>query len=236
MLILPAIDLKNRQCVRLHQGKEEEVTYYFDNPVEVAKDLEKKGAKYLHIIDLDGAFSNENRNYDIIEKIVKEISIPIQVGGGIRSEEIVNNLINLGVSRVILGTVAVENPKLVKSLIEKHGDKIAVSVDCYGEQVAIKGWVEKTDINIFDFCKELKNIGLKTIIYTDIKRDGTLEGPNIEILDKLQKEFGDNIIAAGGLSNIEDFYKLKEINLYGGVTGKALYEGKITMDEISKFS
>ncbi|HHX68597.1 MAG: 1-(5-phosphoribosyl)-5-[(5-phosphoribosylamino)methylideneamino]imidazole-4-carboxamide isomerase [Miniphocaeibacter sp.] len=236
MLILPAIDLKNRKCVRLHQGKEEEVTYYFDNPVEVAKDLEKKGAKYLHIIDLDGAFSNEKRNYDIIEEIVREISIPIQVGGGIRNEEIVDNLIKLGVSRVILGTVAVENPKLVKSLIEKYGDKIAVSVDCYGEKVAIKGWVEKTDINIFDFCQDLKDIGLKTIIYTDIKRDGTLEGPNIEILDKLQKQFGDNIIAAGGLSNIEDFYKLKEINLYGGVTGKALYEGKITMDEISKFS
>ena len=236
MLILPAIDLKDRKCVRLHKGREDEVTYYFDNPVEVAKDIESKGAKYLHLIDLDGAFSNENRNYDIIEKIVKNISIPIQVGGGIRSEEIVENLINIGVSRIIIGTVAVENPDLVKSLIKKYGDKIAVSVDCYGEDVAIKGWVEKSDKKIYDFCKELKDMGLKTIIYTDIDRDGTLDGPNIEVLSKLQKMFGDNIIAAGGLSNIDDFYRLKEINLYAGVTGKALYEGKITMEEISKFS
>lgn len=236
MLILPAIDLKDRKCVRLHKGREDEVTYYFDNPVEVAKDIESKGAKYLHLIDLDGAFSNENRNYDIIEEIVKNISIPIQVGGGIRSEEIVENLVNIGVSRIIIGTVAVENPDLVKSLIEKYGDKIAVSVDCYGEDVAIKGWVEKSDKKIFDFCKELKDMGLKTIIYTDIDRDGTLDGPNIEVLSKLQKMFGDNIIAAGGLSNIDDFYKLKEIDLYAGVTGKALYEGKITMEEISKFS
>lgn len=236
MLILPAIDLKDRKCVRLHKGREDEVTYYFDNPVEVAKDIESKGAKYLHLIDLDGAFSNENRNYDIIEKIVKNISIPIQVGGGIRSEEIVENLINIGVSRIIIGTVAVENPDLVKSLIKKYGDKIAVSVDCYGEDVAIKGWVEKSDKKIYDFCKELKDMGLKTIIYTDIDRDGTLDGPNIEVLSKLQKMFGDNIIAAGGLSNIDDFYRLKEINLYAGVTGKALYKGKITMEEISKFS
>ena len=236
MLILPAIDLKDRKCVRLHKGREDEVTYYFDNPVEVAKDIESKGAKYLHLIDLDGAFSNENRNYDIIEEIVKNISIPIQVGGGIRSEEIVENLINIGVSRIIIGTVAVENPDLVKSLINKYGDKIAVSVDCYGEDVAIKGWVEKSDKKIYDFCKELKDMGLKTIIYTDIDRDGTLDGPNIEVLSKLQNMFGDNIIAAGGLSNIDDFYRLKEINLYAGVTGKALYEGKITMEEISKFS
>ncbi len=236
MIILPAIDLKDRKCVRLHKGREDEVTYYFDNPVEVAKDIESKGAKYLHLIDLDGAFSNENRNYDIIEEIVKNISIPIQVGGGIRSEEIVEKLVNIGVSRIIIGTVAVENPQLIKSLIEKYGDKIAVSVDCYGEDVAIKGWVEKSDKKIFDFCKELKDMGLKTIIYTDIDRDGTLDGPNIEVLSKLQKMFGDNIIAAGGLSNIGDFYRLKEIGLYAGVTGKALYEGKITMEEISKFS
>ncbi len=236
MLILPAIDLKDRKCVRLHKGREDEVTYYFDNPVNVAIDLEKKGAKYLHLIDLDGAFSNEKRNYDIIEKIVKSITVPIQVGGGVRTEEIVDNLISIGVSRVIIGTVAVENPLLIKSLVEKYGDKIAVSVDCYGEDVAIKGWVEKSDRKIFDFCKELKSYGLKTIIYTDINRDGTLKGPNIEVLDKLQKMFGDNIIAAGGLSHIDEFYKLKEIGLYGGVTGKALYEGKITMEEISKFS
>lgn len=236
MLILPAIDLKDRKCVRLHQGKEDEVTYYFDNPVEVAMDLEKKGANYLHLIDLDGAFSNKNRNYDIIEEIVKNISIPIQVGGGIRNKEIVDNLINIGVSRIIIGTVAVENPSLIKELVDEYGEKIAVSVDCYGEDVAIKGWVEKSNKKIFDFCRELKDIGLKTIIYTDIERDGTLDGPNIEVLDKLQKMFGDNIIAAGGLSNIEDFYKLKDIGLYAGVTGKALYEGKITMEEISKFS
>ncbi|MDL2310415.1 1-(5-phosphoribosyl)-5-[(5-phosphoribosylamino)methylideneamino]imidazole-4-carboxamide isomerase [Peptostreptococcaceae bacterium OttesenSCG-928-C18] len=236
MLILPAIDLKDRQCVRLHKGREKEVIYYFDNPVDVAIDLEKKGAKYLHLIDLDGAFNNENRNYDIIQNIVKSITIPIQVGGGVRTKEIVDNLISIGVSRVILGTVAVENPLLIKSLVEKYGEKIAVSVDCYGEDVAIKGWVEKSDRKIFDFCEELKSYDLKTIIYTDINRDGTLEGPNIEVLEKLQNTFGDNIIAAGGLSNINDFYKLKDIGLYGGVTGKALYEGKITMEEISEFS
>lgn len=236
MLILPAIDLKDRKCVRLHQGREEEVKYYFDNPVEVAVDLQNKGAKYLHLIDLDGAFNNKNRNYDIIENIVKSISIPIQVGGGIRNIETVENLMNLGVDRIIIGTIAVENPKLIKELINKYNEKIAVSVDCYGEKVAIKGWVEKTDLNIYEFCKKLKDYGLKTIIYTDIERDGTLEGPNLDILSKLQKRFGDNIIAAGGLSNIEDFHKLKDIGLYGGVTGKALYEGKITMEEISEFS
>lgn len=235
MLILPAIDLKDRKCVRLHQGKEEKVTYYFDDPVNVAVDLEKKGAKYLHLIDLDGAFNNKNRNYDIIEEIVKNISIPIQVGGGVRNKNIVKNLIDIGVSRVILGTVAVEDISLVKELINEYGEKIAVSVDCYGENVAIKGWTEKSNKNIFDFCRELKDIGLKTIIYTDIERDGTLQGPNIKVLEKLQITFGDKIIAAGGLSNINDFYKLKDIKLYAGVTGKALYEGKITMDEINKF-
>ncbi|RVU54266.1 1-(5-phosphoribosyl)-5-[(5-phosphoribosylamino)methylideneamino]imidazole-4-carboxamide isomerase [Anaerosphaera multitolerans] len=235
MIILPAIDLKEGKCVRLHKGVESKVTYYFDNPLEVAHNLVKEGAEYIHIIDLDGAFNKENNNLKIIESIASSIDIPLQIGGGIRSLETAENLISMGVNRIILGTVAIENPQFVKKLVEKYSDKIAVSLDCYGEKVAVKGWVEKTEKNLFKLCKEFKSYGISSIIYTDIERDGTLSGPNLVLLERLQKTFGDNIIAAGGLSSVKDLVNLKKIGLYGTIVGKALYEGKITMEDIRNF-
>lgn len=235
MIVLPAIDIKGGHCVRLEQGKEDEVTKYYDDPVEVAKMLEEQGAKYLHIIDLDGAFKSDNINFEIIKKIRKAVGLPIQVGGGISDIEKAEKYLDAGIDRIIIGTMAVKDPCSLKKLVEEYSHRIAVSVDAKGEKVAIKGWVEESDKTVFDFCRELKEIGVKTIIHTDISKDGMLTGPNIEVLSKLQEEIGDNIIAAGGMSSVKDLYALQEVGIYGAITGKALYEGKITMEEISKF-
>ncbi len=235
MIILPAIDIKGGHCVRLSQGKEEEETKYFDDPVEVAKMWADQGAKYLHIIDLDGAFGDSDVNFDIIKKMREAVDIPVEVGGGIRTVEIAEKYIDAGIDRVIIGTMAAKEPEKIKKLVEKHGQKIAVSVDCKEDKVAVKGWVEETELDVYDFCRELKEMGVKTIIHTDISKDGMLSGPNVEVLRNLQEKIGDNIIAAGGVSSMADFISLEKVGLYGAITGKALYEGKIKMEEIKQF-
>lgn len=235
MIILPAIDIKDGKCVRLTQGKEDAVTTYFEDPVEVAQMWAERGARYLHIIDLDGAFKSDSVNFETICKIRETVDIPIQVGGGIRSIEAASKYLDAGIDRVIIGTMAVEEPEKIKELVEKYGPKIAVSVDCKGDKVAVKGWVEESDKNVYDFAKELKEMGVKTIIHTDIEKDGMLTGPNFEVLGKLQETVGENVIAAGGVQSMEDFYKLEELGLYGGITGKALYEGRINIEDIKQF-
>lgn len=235
MIILPAIDIKGGHCVRLSQGKEDQETKYFDDPVEVAKMWVSQGAKYLHIIDLDGAFGDSDVNFDIIKNMREAVDIPIEVGGGIRSVEIAEKYLNAGIDRVIIGTMAVNEPEKIRELVEKHGQKIAVSVDCKEDKVAVKGWVEETEIDVYKFCETLKEMGVKTIIHTDISKDGMLTGPNVEVLRNLQERIGDNIIAAGGVSSMEDLKALEAIELYGAITGKALYEGRIKMEDIKQF-
>lgn len=233
MIILPAIDIKGGRCVRLKQGLFDHETSYYDDPIFVAKMWEDKSAKYLHIVDLDGAFSGDQININIIEKIAKSVNIPIEVGGGIRTKEAIAKYISIGVSRVILGTKAVEDINFVKEVCNLYPNKIAVSVDAKGDYVAVKGWVETSEVQVIPFCKDLVGAGVSTIVYTDISRDGMLSGPNIEMLKKLNDTIDADFIASGGVANIQNIKDLMNLDLYGAITGKALYEGTLTMEEIN---
>ncbi|MCY6482884.1 1-(5-phosphoribosyl)-5-[(5-phosphoribosylamino)methylideneamino]imidazole-4-carboxamide isomerase [Clostridium aestuarii] len=234
MIIFPAIDIKNRKCVRLYKGDFDTTEVMAEDPVEVAKKFEAAGAEYLHIVDLDGAQKGVIENIDIIENIINSINIPIELGGGIRDIETINSLIKKGVSRVILGTAALNNKDLVLDALKKHKEKIAISIDAKNELVAINGWVNLSEVNYIDFAKEMENIGVGTIIFTDISKDGTLKGPNYEQLTELNKNVKCNIIASGGIKDINDIIKLKEMNLYGAITGKAIYSGNINLEEALK--
>jgi phosphoribosylformimino-5-aminoimidazole carboxamide ribotide isomerase len=232
MIVLPAIDIKNGKCVRLQQGRMDLETAYFDDPVQVATMWEAQGAEYLHLVDLDGAFTGGQPNMALIKGIVAAVNIPVEIGGGIRTEDTVEAYLSIGVDRVILGTSAVENMSLVRRLCQRFPGRIAVSVDAKGDRVAIKGWVETSEKEVLPFCKELKDAGVSTIIYTDISRDGMLMGPNMDMLRLLQAQLGDNVIASGGIARIEHIEALSSLGLYGAITGKALYEGTLTMEEI----
>ncbi|MFZ7119417.1 MAG: 1-(5-phosphoribosyl)-5-[(5-phosphoribosylamino)methylideneamino]imidazole-4-carboxamide isomerase [Eubacteriaceae bacterium] len=232
MLVIPAIDIKDGKCVRLTQGNFNKETIYFEDPLEVAKMWENNGAKYLHLVDLDGALKGEDINYEIISKITKNLNIPVQVGGGIRNRDRADKYLSVGVNRIILGTSAVNNYDLVKDLCNSYPEKIAVSIDAKDELVAIKGWVETSNIKALDFAKDLENLGVSTIIYTDISKDGMMSGPNYEALCSLKEHVNTNIIASGGIANIGHIRKLESLNLYGAITGKALYEGTLTIEEI----
>lgn len=235
MILLPAIDIKNGKCVRLQQGRADLETAYFDDPVEVAKMWESQGAKYLHLVDLDGAFTGDQPNKELIERIVQSVGIPVEIGGGIRTEATVASYLSLGVDRVILGTGAVENMDLVRDLCRKYPGQIAVSVDAKGEYVAIKGWVETSEKQVLPFTRELQEAGVSTLIYTDISRDGMLMGPNLDVLRLLQETLEMNIIASGGIARIENIRDLAALGVYGAISGKALYEGTLTMKEVREF-
>lgn len=232
MIVLPAIDIKGGKCVRLKQGLIDQETAYYDDPVFVAKMWQEKGAEYLHVVDLDGAFNGSEINLSIVKSIVESVSIPVEIGGGIRTIDTIVRYLELGVDRVILGTKAVENIDFVKEVCALYPNKIAVSVDAKGDFVAIKGWVETSDAEVLPFCEKLKAAGVSTIVYTDISRDGMLSGPNLEMLKKLNETLQINIIASGGVANIKNIEDLRLLNLYGAITGKALYEGTLTMEEI----
>lgn len=233
MIILPAIDLRENQCVRLVQGDFDKLTVYSSDPGDMAIKWENMGAEYLHLVDLDGARSEALINEKSIEKIVKNIDIPVQIGGGIRNEERVETLLNLGVSRVILGTAAVENIDLVKRLLAKFGsDKIVVGIDAKDGKVATRAWEHISQVDSLTLAKELEKIGLKTIVYTDIAKDGMLQGPNFEIYEKLMEETDLDIVASGGVTSLEDVKKLKEMKLYGAIIGKAFYENLLSFEEV----
>jgi phosphoribosylformimino-5-aminoimidazole carboxamide ribotide isomerase len=235
MKLYPAIDLKEGSCVRLVQGDYNEVTIYGDNPAEMAKKWESLGGDYLHIVDLDGAKEGKGINDEAIKAIVNAVGIPIELGGGIRSLEDIRATLDRGVDRVILGSAAVKNRALVKEALEIFGpDKIVIGVDAKGGKVAIEGWLEVTDVSALDFCKELESLGVKTVIYTDIAKDGMMQGPNIEETAKLVTCTGLDIIASGGVSTLEDLKKLEQINVYGAIIGKALYIGAIKLEEAAK--
>lgn len=234
MIIYPAIDLKDKSCVRLTQGAYDKMTVYEKDPVKVAKRWEDMGAEILHMVDLDGAKNGDRINQSVVKDIIENINIPIQLGGGIRDTEGVETLLDLGVSQVIIGTVAVKNPAWVKEMIEKYGDRIIVSIDALNGLLATNGWQSVSDVKAIDFIKKLKSYGLRRIVYTDIEKDGMLIGPNFEIYEELAKEVDIEVIASGGVTTLEDIKRLKSMNMYGAIVGKALYDGKLDLEEVLK--
>lgn len=239
MLIIPAIDLRGGKVVRLFQGKFNRQKVYSRDPVKVAKHWARQGAKFLHIVDLDGASSGVSKNLDILKKIITQVGIPLEFGGGIRSIEAISKLLSLGVQRVVLGTKAASDAEFLKKAWKKFGEKIIVSIDAKDGLVLTEGWNRATSKTALDFAKELKKIGFKQLIHTDISKDGTLAGPNILAIKELLKSTGLNVIASGGISGLSDLlklYKLKKQGLTGVIIGKALYEGKFTLVEALKFN
>lgn len=234
MIIFPAIDIKDNKCVRLSQGDFDRLKVYSDEPFKMALKWKDEGASFLHIVDLDGARSEKFINKESIEKIVKNVGIPVQVGGGIRSKEKVESLLSMGVERVILGTIAVENKKLLQTFISKYNEKIVVSIDAKNGKVATRGWEVISEVSSIDLCKELEEMGVKTIVYTDISKDGMLEGPNFQVYETLSQNTKLDIIASGGITRIEDILKLKEMNIYGGIIGKAFYDNLLDYKEVEK--
>ena len=232
--VIPAIDILNGNAVRLRQGRYDAETVYSKNPVEVARKWEAEGAKRIHVVDLDGARTGLPANIALIKSIIKEVNIPVQVGGGIRNFTIIADLIKYGANRVILGTTAIKNPNLLSNICEKHGEKIAVAIDAKGEVAAAEGWMYVTKKNIFTFAKEAIELGVRRFIYTDITRDGMMEGPNFEGIKKFLSQVNVPVIASGGVSTREDIDKLKEIGVEGCIVGKALYEGTVTFEDLVK--
>lgn len=232
MLIIPAIDLKNGKCVRLLQGKADAVTEYSDNPAAVAKRWEALGAKLIHVVDLDGAFTGNQKNIEGIKEIRKSVTVDIEVGGGIRDMERIEMLFKLGINRVILGTIAIERPDFVKDACRLFPQRIIAGIDARDGMVAIKGWVEITNIKATELALRMEDYGVWGIIYTDISRDGMMAGPNFEAMREMVERVNIPVIASGGVSSLEDIKRLKEIRgLYGVITGKALYSGAIDLKE-----
>ena len=231
MTIYPAIDMLGGKCVRLTQGRYDDSTIYGENPAEVAKQWEQKGASWLHIVDLDGAKAGEPINLEAIKNIISSVEIPIQLGGGIRTMEHIDMLISLGISRVILGTSAVKNKQLVIDAVAKYGEKIAVGIDAKDGFVAISGWEEVSTYNAMNFAKIIESCGVKTIIYTDIATDGMLTGPNIEAMIEMASEVSINVIASGGVGKLDDVKNLIPTGVSGVIIGRALYAGKLNLED-----
>lgn len=234
MIIFPAIDIKDGKVVRLFQGKFDEVTEYSGDPLVVARKWQQQGAQWLHVVDLDGARTGEMRNRDTIIAIAKKVSIPLQVGGGIRSREDIQRLIDGGVERVILGTRVISDLQFLREVLGVWKGKIAVSLDCSGGFVAQRGWTESSNVKAVDFVKGLAGLNLACLIYTDIARDGMLSGPDIVGLRALLSMTEIPIIASGGVASVEDLKKLLELEpegLLGAVVGKAIYEGRVNLEE-----
>ncbi len=231
MKIFPAIDLYNGKAVRLLKGDYDKMTVYSDNPIEIARDFESKGAGFIHMVDLEGAKDGTTPNLETVKKIANETGLFTEIGGGIRSMETIEKYLENGVDRVILGTAAVENPEFLKLAIAKYGERIAVGVDIKDGFVAIKGWLEKSQYSGIEFCEMMQNIGVKTLICTDISKDGAMQGTNRELYKELSKRFDIDIVASGGVSSIDDIKALRKLDLYGAIIGKAYYIGAIKLEE-----
>ena len=229
MIIFPAIDLYEGAAVRLFKGDYAQKTVYSNDPAAVALDFKKSGATHIHLVDLEGAKSGETPNFDTVCKIKKQSGLFCEIGGGIRDMDTVEKYVQSGLDRVILGTAAVENTDFVKNAVERFSDKIAVGIDIKDGLVAIKGWTEKSQLNAFDFCESMQKIGVKTVICTDISKDGALNGTNRELYSELSNRFSINIVASGGVSTIDDISALRKMNLYGAIIGKAYYTGAIDL-------
>lgn len=232
MYILPAIDLKNGEVVRLVEGNYDNKTTYFKDPLEVLDFFIESGSSYLHIVDLDGASDGDTLNFKTIEKIIKRCSLFVEVGGGIRTEDTIKKYLDIGVKRTILGTAAVENINFTEEMINKYKEHIAVSIDSRDRMIAVKGWKEINKQDSVEFCIKLNNIGIDTIIYTDISKDGKLSGTNLEIYKELREKLSCNIIASGGITYEEEIIKLRDMNVNGAIVGKAIYENKMDLKKI----
>lgn len=229
MIIFPAIDLRGGKCVRLIQGDFDKETVYSDDPQATALKWQSMGARFIHVVDLDGARAGSPQNLDAIKKILDAVKIPIEVGGGIRTLDDMERLLSLGVRRVILGSVAVENISLVREAAQKFGDKIVVGIDARNGFVAVHGWEKSSDVKVIELAKKIVAAGVKTIIYTDISKDGMLSGVNAGIFSKLAKESGAEIVASGGVKNLDDIRALKAEKVSGVIVGKAIYTGSLDL-------
>ncbi|EAC2635605.1 1-(5-phosphoribosyl)-5-[(5-phosphoribosylamino)methylideneamino]imidazole-4-carboxamide isomerase [Listeria monocytogenes] len=232
MQIFPAIDLKNGQCVRLFQGDFSKKTVVNEDPIAQAKAFATDGATYLHIVDLDGALEGRPINLEIIQKMKKAAKIPVQVGGGIRSMAQVDYYLESGIDRVIIGSAALTDPDFLRAAVQKYGTKIAAGIDAKNGFVATRGWLDVSQVNYLDLAKQMEKVGVETIIYTDISRDGTLTGPNLEQMANLKEHVKVSLIASGGVSSRADLEALAQLGLYGAIAGKALYNHHISMSDI----
>lgn len=230
MIIYPAIDIKDGRCVRLLQGRFDDEMVYGD-PVAMAKRWVSMGARWLHTVDLDGARSGFSANRQIIAEIARITGIPVQMGGGIRTMEDIDRILESGVNRVILGTAAVKNPQLVREALVNHPERIAVGIDAKDGKVAVEGWEEVSSHNAVEFAKQMEQLGCRVIVYTDIATDGMLKGPNLEAMEEMIRSVGMEVIASGGVSSIQDLVNLREIGAAGAITGKAIYTGAIDLEE-----
>ena len=231
MLIFPAIDLYDGKAVRLYKGDYNQMTVYSENPPELAEAFRAAGATHVHLVDLEGAKTGETPNLETIRRIREAVPLFIEVGGGIRSMDIAARCLDAGIDRVILGTAAVTDPSFLRAAVSKYGEKIAVGVDIRDGKVAIRGWTEKSAFDAFDFCRELQKIGVRTIICTDVSKDGAMQGTNRALYGELSKALNLDIIASGGVSTLEDIKALRALNLCGAIIGKAYYTGAIDLRE-----
>jgi phosphoribosylformimino-5-aminoimidazole carboxamide ribotide isomerase len=234
MILFPAIDIQNGKCVRLTQGDYNQETIYHEDPVEVAKSWVRSQAAFLHIVDLNGAKTGKSVNEEVIKEIAASVSIPVQVGGGIRSLEIIDTYLQAGVARVIIGTAAIKDKDFLKAATDRYQKKIAVSIDARDGYVATDGWTKDSSVKAIDLVKELEEIGVQTIVYTDILKDGMLQGPNFIELQAIDQATTMDVIASGGITTKHDIELLKEQEMYGAIIGKALYDGTLTFSELVK--
>ena len=231
MIILPAIDLLGRKAVRLLKGDYNQVTVYSDSPLEVAEKFKSLGATHIHMVDLDGAKYGTAPNMDIVAEVAEKTGLFIEIGGGIRSMETVKKYIDAGISRVILGTAAICDEDFLKEAVKAYGEKIAVGADVKDGKIAVKGWLEQYDVTLDEFFLKMQDLGVKNIICTDISRDGAMRGTNLELYRELSEKYSLDITASGGVSSIEDVKRLREMNLYGAIIGKAYYTGAVDLKE-----
>ena len=239
MIIFPAIDIRGGKCVRLLKGDFNQGTVFSDSPADMARKWQAQGAEYLHLVDLDGALAGSSQNLAAIEEILKVVDIPTELGGGIRSMEQIDQLLAMGITRVILGSVAVKNPDLVREACTKYGERIVVGIDAKDGIVAVEGWGESGNIGVVELAQKMKEAGVKTIIYTDISRDGTLSGVNVEATVKLAQESGVKIVASGGVKSLEDIKALKKqesVGIEGVIAGKSIYMGTLDLTAAIKIA
>ncbi len=234
MIILPAIDIRGGQCVRLYKGDFSTAHKVADDPVETALRFHKAGAKWLHMVDLDGAKEGSPKNRDLFLQIAEKSGMKVELGGGIRDMETVEFYLNHGISRVILGSAAIRDPDFVKKAAKKWGKHIAVGIDARNEMVAAQGWVQTSNVHYIDLARQMEQAGVQCIIFTDISRDGTLSGPNLEQLRALNEAVSCDVIASGGIRDLDDIRQLKAMNLYGAICGKSLYEGTLNLSKAVK--
>ena len=231
MHIFPAIDLYDKKAVRLLKGDYAQMTVYSETPMEIARDFEAAGAKFIHMVDLEGARDGSTPNLSVVADVAQNTSLLVEIGGGIRDMETVETYLTAGVSRVILGTAAVNDEAFLRAAVEKHGEKIAVGADVKDGYIAIKGWLEQSAFTLEDFLSKMQALGVKTVICTDISKDGAMKGTNRELYRQLSEKFSMDIVASGGVSTMEDIRALSEMNLYGAIIGKAYYTGAIDLKE-----